>query len=353
MSRNTAILIPVLNPNSMLTQYVEELIGNGFTKIIVVNDGSGPEYRVIFEQLCTYDEVDVLVHDINKGKGRAIKTALQYYLRNNMKDKYNGVITVDADGQHILKDVLQISELMKEKESSLILGERGFDKDVPFRSKFGNYCTKFLFNLMFGTKLHDTQTGLRGIPNKLIDDFKELEGERYEYETNMLIACSRKNIPITSVEITTVYINNNEESHFNPFVDSYKIYKLIFKNFGKYIFSSLSASIIDIGIFQLALIILQENYKQYILFSTVIARIVSSLYNYFVNRTIVFKSQEKIGKTMFKYYALCAIQMMFSAFFVTQIYSLFPFAEAGVKIVVDTILFFVSYQIQRRWIFLI
>lgn len=351
MNRGVVIVIPVLNPNKIFLEYVKELIENSFEKIIVVNDGSDAKYQIIFEELAAYEEVDVLVHDVNKGKGRAIKTALQYYLNSNMKDTYNGIITVDADGQHIIKDVLQISNLMDKQETSLILGERGFDKEVPFRSKLGNYCTKFLFNFMFGTKLHDTQTGLRGIPNKLLDDFKKLEGERYEYETNMLIACSRKNIPIKSVGITTIYINNNEESHFNPIIDSYKIYKLIFKNFGKYILSSLSASIIDIGIFQLVLIILQEKCKQYILLATVIARMVSSLYNYFVNRKIVFKSQEKIGKTMIKYYGLCVIQMMFSAFFVTQIYLLFPLAEVGIKIVVDTVLFFVSYQIQRRWIF--
>lgn len=349
--KTSVIVIPVLNPNEQLEKYIYELIQNGFDKIIVVDDGSDEKYQSVFEQLKKIPQVDLCVHQINKGKGRAIKTAIRHYCNHKLDEIYDGIITVDADGQHILPDVLKVSEALKCGQDSLVLGERKFDKDVPFRSRFGNGCTRTLFNLLYGMHLYDTQTGLRGIPNNLLSEFESLDGERYEYEMNMLIACSRKKIAITSVEISTIYIDDNKESHFNPLIDSYKIYKLIFKEFGTYLLSSIGASIIDIGVFHILILVLANRSKNYILFSTIFARVVSSIFNYAINRKIVFKSNSSLIKTLCKYYGLCIVQMLLSAFLVTQIFTLLPVAETLIKIVVDIVLFFISYQIQKKLIF--
>lgn len=347
----SVIVIPVLNPDNNLITYIEELIRNGVQKIIVVDDGSDETYKDIFSLIEKIPQCILYTHDVNMGKGKALKDALKVYQNERLYEKFDGIITVDADGQHSVVDVLKISEAMNTTDDQLILGERKFDKDVPLRSRFGNSCTRVIFRLLYGMKVEDTQTGLRGIPNKLILQFDDLEGERYEYEMNMLIICSIKKIKIKSINIQTIYLDDNSSSHFNAVKDSFRIYRLLFKNFFKFVVSSLSSSLIDIILFQMLVIFLKEKSSRYILLSTIGARVFSSIYNFTLNKKIVFNSNNKLGHTIIKYYLLCLIQMLISAGFVTGIYIIVPINETIIKIVVDTILFFISYRIQKSWIF--
>ncbi len=351
MSDISAIIIPAYEPDQNLIRYVKELIDAGFSKIIVVDDGSSNASQPYFREVESFPEVELFVHKVNQGKGRALKNALKLYLDRGYNREYNGVITVDADGQHLTEDVLKISELMQTEKEQLVLGERAFDQDVPFRSRFGNTCTKYVFRLLYGMHVSDTQTGLRGIPNGIISNFTDLEGDRYEYEMNMLMECSVKKIGIRSVTIHTVYLNDNSSSHFNAVKDSFKIYKLIFKNFFKFALSSLSSSLIDIGVFQLMIMLLRSVSGQYILISTVIARVISATYNFMMNKKVVFKSDADTKKQAVRYAALCVIQMLISAGLVTLVHHALPLAESLIKIVVDTVLFFISYRIQRSLVF--
>ena len=351
MKQNSTVVIPALEPEENLVEYIQKLIDSGIKKIIIVDDGSGEDYKYIFERISDIPECDLITHDINKGKGRALKNAMSLYISNGYDQIYNGIITADSDGQHSVEDVLKVSDKLSTIKDALVLGEREFDKDVPFKSKFGNSLTRHIFRLLYGIKLHDTQTGLRGIPNSLFETFLTVNGERYEYEMNMLIECSRKKISIESVTIQTIYLEENASTHFNPIKDSIKIYKVLLGNFIKYTLSSLSASLIDIAIFKILVIILKPRLVMYILVATVIARICSSLYNFFMNKTVVFKSDKSIVITAIKYYILCIGQMLVSAGLVTLCYSLCQIGETVEKIIIDTLLFFVSYRIQGKFIF--
>lgn len=352
INENAVIVIPALNPDCYLVEYIEKLIENGARDIIVVNDGSSDEYKEVFEKIEKIGQCMLVNHEINLGKGRALKNAMSLYKEKLQGRGYAGIITVDADGQHTVEDVAKVSKKMNECPESLILGERDFDKDVPLRSKFGNVCTSFIFKLLYKIKLHDTQTGLRGIPNKYLEIFSKLEGDRYEYEMNMLMACSRNKISIESVSIQTIYNDNNQSSHFRPLVDSFKIYKLIFGTFFKYTFVSLSSFVIDILLFRFLIFLFYDRFTNiYILLSTIIARICSSLFNFIMNKKVVFKSDEKTIVTITKYYILCVVQMLASAILVSTIYKIVPFSETVVKMVVDTLLFLVSYRIQNNLIF--
>lgn len=346
------IVIPSLNPDEELINYIHTLVSNNVTKILVINDGSDSTYDEIFTKIREIPECTVLIHEVNQGKGKALKDALKYYNSQELYKKYNGVITVDADGQHTIKDVLRIAELMEEYGSALILGERAFDKDVPFRSRFGNSCTRVLFKALYGISVYDTQTGLRGIPNSLVETFSELKGDRYEYEMNMLMTCSLKKIPINSITIETIYLDGNSSSHFNAIKDSAKIYGLLFGTFLKFTFSSLSSSILDLAIFQLFIFLFKgAKIGEYILFSTIGARVISSVYNLMLNKQVVFKSDGKLGNTILKYYSLCICQMLLSALLVQALYSITHIYETVIKVVVDTILFFISFRIQQNWVF--
>lgn len=219
-------IIPAYNPDDKLIEIIKEL-RKDFNKIIIVNDGSNSDE--IFKKLAEYQECRVLTHEINKGKGVALKTAFAYY-QENLINNYNGVITIDADGQHQILDVKKIALILEEK-NNFVLGTRLFNtKETPWRNKVGNRITSRVFKWLYGIYLKDTQTGLRACPNRLIPFLLTIDGERFEYEINELIALVKKEEIIEEADIETVYLkDSNRRSHFNVLKDSYNIYKVLLK----------------------------------------------------------------------------------------------------------------------------
>ena len=131
------IIIPAYQPDYRLVELINEIKNKTSYKILVVNDGSSKDKEEIFNKI--KKDVILLRHDKNLGKGKAMKTGLNYVLNKMNKES---VIFVDADGQHIVKDIINISSL--NDNNSLIIGTRDFNlKHVPFRSKFGNRLTSF------------------------------------------------------------------------------------------------------------------------------------------------------------------------------------------------------------------
>lgn len=352
-TKKALIIIPAYEPDNKLIDYCTSLIQAGFDKLLIVNDGSDEKCASIFDTLCHMSECTVLTHAINLGKGRALKDAFNYFL--NMPDlhEYCGVITADSDGQHTVADVLKLQTELQTGKSELILGARDFSgSNVPPKSKFGNQLTCFVFRLLHGAKLKDTQTGLRAIPTDLVSTYLDINGERFEYETNMLIVTAMKQIPFCEIEIETIYLNENKGTHFNPIRDSIAIYKLLFSTFIKYTLASLSSFILDIAIFQFVLMLtgsLQESIRIYV--ATVVARILSSIYNFLINKNVVFQRKDSGSGMLIKYYILCIIQMCCSAGLVLVFYRFLHIPETVVKIIVDTVLFMVSYRIQKKFIF--
>ena len=218
-------IIPALNPDEKLIKIVDEL-KKDYPKIIIVNDGSSSDE--IFKKLEKYQECVILTHEVNYGKGRALKTAFKYYQDHLMMD-YNGVIALDADGQHKVSDVIKITKILEENDN-FILGTRLFNtKETPRRNKLGNRITSRVFKWLYGVYLKDTQTGLRASPNRLIAFLLTIEGDRFEYEINELIELVKKKEKIEQVDIKTVYLNDsNKKSNFRVLKDSYKIYKILF-----------------------------------------------------------------------------------------------------------------------------
>ncbi|MBQ2473380.1 MAG: bifunctional glycosyltransferase family 2/GtrA family protein [Lachnospira sp.] len=354
-----SVIVPSLNPDEKLLEVVKSLKEKGFNNIILVDDGSDDSHKMAFNEAAKYDGVSVLVHEVNKGKGRALKTAFEYFLKE--RPEYDGVVTVDGDNQHKAEDVLKCCEAMISNKS-LILGVRDFSRDdIPARSKFGNNLTSGIFKTFCKLNITDTQTGLRAIPREFIKDMLEVKGERYEYETNMLLALKSHNIPFMEVGIQTVYIDENESSHFNPIKDSIKIYKVIFAYFFtttafKYTLCSISSWVIDNLLFNIFSFIFVAAVSRdiRILLATVIARIMSSFYNYLMNAKLVFKSQRSMKTTFIKYYILW-IGIMLCSFLLVDLFTwllgLNLQLTALCKIIVDLCLFFASYNIQKKWVF--
>ncbi|MCP5052955.1 MAG: glycosyltransferase, partial [bacterium] len=278
MNNRIPILIPSYNPDRRLVELVEALIREGVKHIVIVNDGSFPRCDAIFDHLETLEPCTLLKHAVNCGKGRALKTGFNHiYL--NFPDA-PGIVTADCDGQHQPKDILTVAQSLAQHPGQLIIGARKLGRKVPFRSLFGNICTRFVFSFAIGKKISDTQSGLRGVPLEIIPQLLELNGERYEFEINMLILTKRKSIDVREVPIDTIYIEDNKSSHFNPFFDSMKIYFQLLR----FTFSSLLASFLDFIVFALA-----YRLTGNIMVSLLIGRfLIGSLLNYIINRRLVF-----------------------------------------------------------------
>lgn len=224
MKEKLIILIPAYEPTTKLLDLLKKLKKENLTTIIV-NDGSNNTYDEIFNEAKKY--AYILNHDVNKGKGRALKTGIEYIQKNFNKDYV--IITMDCDGQHTIKDALKLGEYTLNHNEELVTGKRLRNKTTPLRSKIGNSITRFVYRTITGLDVYDTQTGLRAFSNKLVPLMLEIEGERFEYEMNVLLTCSTKKIKITEIQIDTIYIENNSGSHFNSVKDSIKIYKEILK----------------------------------------------------------------------------------------------------------------------------
>ena len=340
-------IIPSLNPDERLLRVLDGLMEKGFKDIILVDDGSREETKHFFVQAQQKSGCVVLKHHKNLGKGRALKTAFNYFL-NNYPD-YIGVVTADADDQHTSQDILNCAKALEENPNSLILGVRNFDLEhVPWKSRMGNKITAFSFKALCGIRVSDTQTGLRAIPSYYAREFLDLFGERFEYETNMLLEIRKKNIDVKEIQIDTVYINQNASTHFHPLRDSIRIYSLIFKFLG----ASLASTLCDLLLFALFKFLLRSMVLEWNLFiATAGARIISSIFNYSVNKTLVFTNKGKIRSTLAKYYAVCIVQGMLSYFGVLGLVTIFSLPSVLSKVIVDFILFLITFQIQREWVF--
>lgn len=337
---NVVALIPAYKPDKKLIDVIGELSKSAIKQIILVNDGSGPDFDSIFEEARKSEKVIYLKHAVNLGKGIALKTGFNHYYCEF--PEYDGIVTADADGQHASDDILKVAETLTQNPDSLIMGSRMFSKDIPFKSLFGNLLTKKLFSMIVGTKISDTQSGLRGIPSKFIPDLIRMKGERYEYELNMLIETKVKHIDIIEAPIRTIYLEGNASSHFNPLLDSMRIYFL----FLRFLFSSLATSIVDFAFFNLMLF-----FTTHIGICIGVSRVFSGMFNFSVNKKLVFKNNDRVAPTVVKYIILVVIRALMSY---VLIKTLVEYADLQVRlsyILVETFLFIVSFAAQREIVF--
>ncbi|SCY37287.1 dolichol-phosphate mannosyltransferase [Lachnospiraceae bacterium XPB1003] len=374
MIKNIAALIPAYNPDREMTKLTEKLVKE-FEHIVVVDDGCAEEYGEIFDTVAGMGNITILHHEVNKGKGCALKTGFRYIL-DNLKDVC-GVVTLDADGQHTVEDTKRCCErflsFKEEKDKyPVIFGCRDFRSDtkIPPRSRFGNRLTSRLMKFFCDISLSDTQTGLRVLACEDLEALCEVKGERYEYEMNMIFELHDMGVPFDEVQIEVIYLNENESSHFNPIKDSIKIYKV----FLKFCLSSFGSAALDLilfavfsAVFKSFLPVVSGSGKDaiyapvcmlfgrwaidHVAASVVIARIFSGIFNFNINR-LIFKSKAKDAVTSGpKYFLIWIIQMALSAGLVSGLVKVTHLSELLVKIVVDTILFFISYKIQQLWVF--
>lgn len=334
------VLIPAYKPDNKMIGLIERLNATGFTNILVINDGSGPEFDDIFTQAlqlgCT-----VLHHGINMGKGRAMKTGFNHGLVAGLFA--DGVITADADGQHTPEDIRKLADAMAANPEAMVLGVRNFTGKVPLKSRLGNEITRFFFCLIHGGDVRDTQTGLRGLQLAHIPLILALPGERYEYEMNMLLAVRPNDIPLIQIPIDTIYIEGNRSSHFKAFQDSIRIYRLLVK----FIASSLVSTFVDYLLFAAMTL----SFPDQVLGSVVVSRVASSFINYTINKNVVFKRKCNPRKAIVRYYILAAFIMMASYGLIKLLSGVLGLNIYLAKVIGDVLLYIISFYVQRELVY--
>jgi len=336
------VVIPAYQPDNKLIKLVEKIHDKSDFKILIIDDGSSPACQKIFDKASQY--ATILRHEVNQGKGHALKTAFQFIKEQN---SYGTVVTADADGQHKIWDIFRTANKASENPNKLILGVRAFTGKVPLRSRFGNSLTKALFKLQTGVGVIDTQTGLRAFTTNLIPFMLKIEGKRYEYEMNMLLEAT-KEYEIVEVPIETVYINDNEASHFRPIRDGLMIYKNIFK----FALSSLSSFVVDYIVYALAILFLPTVPTGLRIFlANGLARVTSSIFNYSTNKKLVFKNEDSLVKTGLGYFGLAVGLFVLDTLLIRLFYAVFGINLLIVKIIVGILLFAVSWTVQKKFIF--
>ena len=330
------VLIPAYEPGEALPALTRALMDKG-VPVVVVNDGSatGLEY---FERIRAQGAV-VLEHGENLGKGRALKTGLAWMAEQG----YEGVVTADADGQHSLEDILRVARALAGGTRRLVLGIRDVSR-MPNRSRTGNCLTRTLFRLLYGIKLQDTQTGLRGIPltGENRSGLLSLTGERYEYEMEMLIEAGEL-FPagIQELEIETIYLEDSDtSSHFRPLADGARIYSVLFRHFPRFFLSSILAFLVDYSLF---------NLLYYLLFhrsvpAAVLAGVVSAGVNYTVNRKLVFGSSYHL----LGYVKICLVILLAGSGLMYLLVDCLSLPAFLVKPLVDCGLYVLSFAAQNR-----
>ena len=357
------VVIPAYMPDEKMLGVVERLKDKGL-RFVVVDDGSGEDYREIFDRLERDNPEDLVLlrHETNLGKGRAMKTAFEYLYEN--ADHGDGLVTVDADGQHLPEDVEKVVEVWEEHPESLVLGSRHFTGNVPFRNKTGNGMIRTIFAVATGVRVYDTQTGLRAFSVSRIPEMLKLKGDRYDYEMSQLLYAAKERIEIVEAPIETVYISGNKSSHYKVLKDSLRISKMVFF----FMLASFLSFLVDYGTL-LGSTAIMCSFRSAVSFDNgitclpifgkmidvhlialILGRLLGSTCNFLLNRNVVFRTGSK--RTIIKY-AVVIVTLLTANFLMLTLLTkgTNPIPLWIAQLLVQATLYPINFMLQRVVVF--
>ncbi|MBI5322704.1 glycosyltransferase [Bradyrhizobium sp.] len=333
------VIIPAYNPPPVFVDLVEQVLQRPHWHVVVVDDGTRVDQKPIFTALSS-ERVTVLTHAVNLGKGAALKTGMNYALSKFGRDIT--VLTLDADGQHLVKDLEAVAQTAAHHSSALILGVRdlGYHR-TPLRSFVGNKFTKVVVHALVGLRVSDTQTGLRAMPGSFAEKLLHLVSNGYEFELEMLVIARHMRIQIIEQKIETVYSAGNKTSHFRPLIDSVRIYVVLLR----FMTVALVSAIVDNLIF---LSLLQASTD--VMYAEFLARCLTVPLNFILLRKFVFYSALDLRQVLPRYLGVVAAFFCLSVIFVS-IRTANGFSAVSAKLFVESLLFFANFIIQRDYVF--
>lgn len=337
---NICLVIPVFNPPPDKFAKLLDGLNRLHANFLIVDDGSEQSIKqIIADKVPDYRSLN---HPRNLGKGAAIKTAASF-ITNNMAE-VKGMITVDSDGQHLIKDIEKVCQNAIRHPDSLILGARKFDTNQPLKSKVGNYVTSLIFQIFFKIFISDTQTGLRYYPRKIFFEMCSSDSNRYEFETEIILLAKVLEIELRCCEIDSVYFDNNAATKFKPVTDSMLIYLQMLK----FSLSGIFCFGIDLAVFGTLIVSGLDP-----LTSSVFARCISGVANFLLNRSIFDDrgNSKKRNISSVISYACLALTASSISGWASKVLLTLGVNPIASKISVDALLFFINFAVQKYWIF--
>ena len=346
-SARVVLAIPAFEPGLGLRELVERVVAadkeSVIAHIVLIDDGSGPAFSSVFDRAASADRAHVIRNAVNLGKGAALKAAFNHALVT--WPECVGVVTADADGQHAAADIVEVARALAEDSDQLVMGVREFGRSVPLRSRFGNLLTRGVFRVVAGYSLSDTQTGLRGLPRELCAQALRIPLNGYEFELEALMApdaIRSKSIAIREIPIETIYLDDNQSSHFQPLRDSMKVYYVFLRFCG----SSAVTALVDFLVF-----IAVMGQADSVAVSQVCSRSAAVLVSFFLARHLVFHSFGRVFKSFAKFVTLVVVMGVVSYAMIDLLYARFGVPVLAAKLVAESVLFIGNFAIQRSFIF--
>ncbi len=219
MEDKIVVLIPAYNEEAAIGKLVRDL-QDRVANVIVVSDGSTDSTV----EKAQKNGAVVLQHQKRRGKGEALKTGFNYILNN----KYQAVITMDGDGQHLPSEIHKFVEAFEKSPDNvgIIVGLRRRNiKNMPLDRFLTNWFTSSVVSFFSHQRIPDTQCGFRLTRTKVLAEIK-LFTSHFDTESEILIKVAQKGFKIINVPIETVY--QEEQSKINPFLDTLRFFKLVF-----------------------------------------------------------------------------------------------------------------------------
>ncbi len=331
-------VIPAYNPGDVVKEVVEKTL-QYVNHLILVDDGCDKKNAELLQSCSQNPKVTLLTHPKNEGKGFALQTAFHHYL--SRKEPY--LVMLDSDGQHEPNEINCFQQLCQKQKPDFVMGVREEIEKMPLKSKIGNIGMSKLFFLATGKHLKDTQSGFRLLSRNFVGLFLEkCKPGRYETEMKMLFLAAKSNSKIEQLPISTTYIDNNSNSKFRPFVDSIRV----LTTFAKFSGVSFASFLIDFLIY-LILLSLQVNY----LYAHITSRSISGIFNFTVNKRLVFKNKDSILRTGTRYLMAVLLSLSLSAAMLWLMVTPWGWPESWSKIVAELLTFVFNFFVVKHFVF--
>ncbi|ASJ00657.1 glycosyltransferase family 2 protein [Thermococcus gorgonarius] len=200
--KKISVVIPAYNEERRLPKVLEK-IPNFVDEVIVVDDGSLDGTYKVARAFAEKDErIKTIRLEKNCGKGCAMREGV----KNSTGDV---VVFMDADGQHKPEDIIKLVEPIVDGDADMVIGARKIEKagKRPLLRRLSNVITTRMIRLKLRTYVYDTQSGFRAYRREFLP---EIESDRYEVETEMLLKAAKMGARIMEVPVGVIYDANRE-----------------------------------------------------------------------------------------------------------------------------------------------
>lgn len=328
MNSEMVILMPVYNPNERIVNYVKKLKENNY-QVILINDGSKSEYHSLFEKMV--HDCKIISYPLFKGKGYAIKKGI-HYIKEHLQDK-KGIIILE--NEYDLKQINHIRTLINKNSQKMCV--------VHHKGK--RFLTK-LFSMIYNKEFIDVDSELFGFSMNYLDQMMAVDENCYEVQS--LIQSVQNNQEIEEIQL------ENKQQPFHLKNKTIQVLYVIFLHLIRFVSSSIISSVIDVLLAWILLDVLKlwmtSDFWR-IALSSLIARVLSTIVNYVINKKYVFKGKTNSKQTAIRFLILTIVITILSTLFVYVASSLHIMSEKLAKPVGDLLLFLLSYSAQTKWVF--